>query len=56
MGQKKTISKFEGVGEAAPRTTPDLLVRERSEEASESRIREMDVLGCPSATASALGR
>lgn len=56
MGQKKTISKFEGVGEAAPRTSPDFPVRERSEEASGSRIREKGVLGRPSAAASALGR
>lgn len=37
MGQKKTISKFDGVGEAVPGTSPALLVRERSEEALESR-------------------
>lgn len=36
MGQKKTISKSDGVGEAAPGTSPALLVRERSEEALES--------------------
>lgn len=37
MGQKKTISKFDGVGEAVPGMSPALLVRERSEEALESR-------------------